>query len=126
MGNALRHLRIGSRLVGTLAILFAPLCTVVGVGLSAMTRQQAAARTVAEHQDATRVAMQVKFRAADFNGWQTAYAFDVARDLPDAAADTASARAAFLAAAASLRSELAALRRPALDPAARSAAAAWP
>ena len=51
--------------------------------------------------------MQLKFRGADFNGWQTAYAFDIIRGLKGATGDSASSRAAFLASAASFRRELA-------------------
>jgi two-component system cell cycle sensor histidine kinase/response regulator CckA len=51
----------------------------------------------------------VKFRAADFNGWQTAYALDIVRAVPGAANDTSASRAKFLDAAARFDSELRAL-----------------
>jgi methyl-accepting chemotaxis protein len=51
-------------------------------------------------------AMQVKFRSADFNGWQTAYAFDIIRGAQGATADSAPSRAAFLASMTTFSKEL--------------------
>ena len=56
--------------------------------------------------DLTRRAMEVKFLVADFNGWQTAYAFDIVRGTPDATEDDARVRAKFLASAAAFRDKL--------------------
>ncbi|MEZ5255725.1 MAG: methyl-accepting chemotaxis protein [Ilumatobacteraceae bacterium] len=39
---------------------------------------------------------ELKFHAADLNGWQTAYAFDISLGVPGAALDTSESRAAFL------------------------------
>ena len=64
--------------------------------------------------------MQVKFRSADFNGWQTAYAFDIVRGLEGAASDTSASRAAFLASAQSFRSELATVSKQPLSAAERA------
>ena len=50
--------------------------------------------------------MQTKYRASDFNGWQTAYAFDIVRGAPGATNDSAESRKAFLASAASFSHEL--------------------
>jgi methyl-accepting chemotaxis protein len=63
--------------------------------------------------------MQVKFRSADFNGWQTAYAFDIIRGLKGASGDQAASRSAFLASAQSFRSELAAVSAQPLSAAER-------
>jgi methyl-accepting chemotaxis protein len=106
----LRTIRIGARMIGVMTVLLVLFAAVVAVGLSAMSDQRAATRTLADYKTTTRLAMQVKFRSADFNGWQTAYAFDVVRGVPGATADTADGRAAFLASAAAFRTELAALR----------------
>lgn len=111
MLTLLRKIRIGLRLLGTMLVLAALFAAVVAVGLSAMSEQRAATRTLGDYKTATRLAMQVKFRAADFNGWQTAYAFDVARGVRGAATDTGDGRAAFLTAAAAFRTELAALKQ---------------
>jgi methyl-accepting chemotaxis protein len=59
--------------------------------------------------------MQLKFRSADFNGWQTAYAFDIQLGTPGATADTGASRKAFLASAASFERELATVYKIDLD-----------
>ncbi|GAB2570520.1 chemotaxis sensory transducer [Paractinoplanes abujensis] len=119
---ALRRIKIGARLVLSMSLLLALIVTMITVGLSAMAEQRRATASVQDHREATRLAMQVKFRSADFNGWQTAYAFDVARGLAGATADTADSRAAFLASADAFRRELAALRAARLTDAERAAA----
>ncbi len=58
----------------------------------------------------TRDAMEIKFLAADFNGWQTAYAFDIVRGTPGATKDDAPVRNKFLASAASFRERLRAMK----------------
>ncbi|WP_250008858.1 methyl-accepting chemotaxis protein [Actinoplanes sp. M2I2] len=118
----LRKIRIGARLAGSMSLLLALIVGMVAVGLSAMTDQRRATTTVQDYREITRQAMQVKFRAADFNGWQTAYAFDVARGVRGAAADTAEGRAAFLTSAEAFRTELGALRQTRLSAGQRAAA----
>jgi methyl-accepting chemotaxis protein len=54
--------------------------------------------------------MQVKFRSADFNGWQTAYALDMVLG-NEAATEEGGSRPAFLAAADAFKKELDALSR---------------
>ena len=107
----LRRLRISTRLIAAMTLLVLMLVALVTVGLSAMSRQREATDTLADYRDTTQLAMQVKFRSADFNGWQTAYAFDVSRGVAGAAADDADARAAFLTSADAFRADLAALER---------------
>ncbi|GAA3289345.1 methyl-accepting chemotaxis protein [Dactylosporangium vinaceum] len=106
----LRNIRISLRMVAAMGLLLALLAAIAFVGLSAIADQRRATATVSRYQQVTRLAMQVKFRSADFNGWQTAYAFDEARGVAGAALDTGASRASFLAAAAAFRTELAALR----------------
>ncbi|MGA5302801.1 methyl-accepting chemotaxis protein [Nucisporomicrobium flavum] len=110
MTAVLRRVRISTRLVAAMGILLTLLGAVVVIGLSAIANQARATGTVADYQRTTRLAMQVKFRSGDFNGWQTAYAFDVSRGVTGAADDTAEARRSFLASATAFRTELAALR----------------
>ena len=45
-------------------------------------------------------ALDMKYQAADWNGWQTAYAFDIALGIKGATHDTSASRAAFLDSAA--------------------------
>ncbi len=92
------------------------------VGAAALwsgARQRTATETLAELAETERLAMQVKFRAADFNGWQTAYAFDIIRGAEGAAADEAASRKAFLDSAASFGRELEAVGERSLEPAER-------
>jgi methyl-accepting chemotaxis protein len=110
MLRVLRRIRIGVRLVASMSILLTFVAVIVTVGLSAMSDQRDATATVQAYRETTRLAMQVKFRSADFNGWQTAYAFDIIRGVKGATADTAPGRASFLTSANAFRTELAALR----------------
>ena len=50
--------------------------------------------------------MQAKYRTADFNGWQTAYAFDILRGAENATSDDGEARKAFLASVQSFQDEM--------------------
>jgi methyl-accepting chemotaxis protein len=102
----LRSTRIGVRLVGVVAVLLILLVGVLLVGLQALSDQRRATGTITDAKTITRLAMQVKFRAAEFNGWQTAYAFDVARGVGDAAKDPGSSRMVFLESAEKFRAEL--------------------
>ena len=54
----------------------------------------------------TYLALETKFLAADFNGWQTAYAFDVARGISNATDDESFSRRHFLESAQSFSQEL--------------------
>jgi len=51
-------------------------------------------------------AMELKFCAADFNGWQTGYALDIRRGAQSAATDQGASRRAFLDSASSFRNQL--------------------
>jgi methyl-accepting chemotaxis protein len=110
MLTMLRKIRIGLRMVASMAVLLILVTGIVAVGLSAMFSQRRATATVQQYRTSTRLAMQVKFRAADFNGWQTAYAFDIVRGVKGATAETSPSRASFLASASAFRAELSALR----------------
>ncbi|OLF19005.1 methyl-accepting chemotaxis protein [Actinophytocola xanthii] len=101
--------RLRTRLVGGFAVTLVGLGVVVLVGVAGMTEQERGTRTVADYRTSTELAMQVKFRSADFNGWQTMYAFDAVRGLEDATSDSAPGRSAFLASGRSFVDELDAL-----------------
>ncbi|GLY99510.1 methyl-accepting chemotaxis protein [Actinoplanes sp. NBRC 103695] len=107
----MRRLRISARLTATVLILLALLTGVAVVGLTAISAQRDATRTVSDYRETTRLAGQVKFRAADFNGWQTAYAFDAVRGIRGAATDAGDSRKTFLASADAFRAELTELER---------------
>ncbi|MBJ7456059.1 MAG: methyl-accepting chemotaxis protein [Thermoleophilia bacterium] len=110
------NLKIGRRLGIGFGILALLLAIVGGVGFWASTSQAADTLLLEEHAHYADDALQLKFRAADFNGWQTAYAFDVALGTKDATKDTGASREAFLASAAAFSDELATMRRAELEP----------
>jgi methyl-accepting chemotaxis protein len=95
-----RRLALGFGLVGAL------LCTVAGVGLWASTAQGSAAEELSSDIGKTRRGADLKFGAADFNGWQTAYALDIALGKAGATADDAPSRKSFLTSAGAFRKDL--------------------
>ncbi len=106
----LSQLSVRARLVttfGTVSVLLVAVATTALVANnSAATHQQTLSKASAL-QAATLTA---KFRTADFNGWQTAYAFDVLRGAPNATSDQGDSRKAFLASAAAFRQDLQAIQ----------------
>jgi methyl-accepting chemotaxis protein len=112
----LSNLKIGRRLGIGFALLAILLGVVGGVGFWASTSQASDTLLLEKHAHYADDSLQLKFRAADFNGWQTAYAFDVALGTKDATKDTGESRTAFLASAAAFTEELAQMRRAALEP----------
>lgn len=102
----LRRLRVTTRLVAGFLLL--ALCVVamwVAAGWSS-TSTRATAAALAQSQARVDAAQQLKFRVTDVSGWQAGYAFNIVRGAPDATADTAPERAAFLAAMDSFIKEL--------------------
>ncbi|MFN8025664.1 MAG: methyl-accepting chemotaxis protein [Acidimicrobiia bacterium] len=106
----LADVKIGTRLGAAFGLVAALLLVTVIVGVVGSSMQTSASANTAQAGDLMHDVLQVKFRSADFNGWQTADAFDVARGAKDATSDTGESRAAFLASAKAFRSELATLR----------------
>ncbi|MEO6205936.1 MAG: methyl-accepting chemotaxis protein, partial [Mycobacteriales bacterium] len=105
----LQNLGVGQRLGAAFGLITLLLLAVVGVALNTNASQQRTERALLEQQRAGEAALQVKFRAADFNGWQTAYAFDAVRKAKGALDDTSGNRKEFLDSTAAFRTELAAL-----------------
>src|SRR5947209_8028796 len=118
--KSLSNLRVGVRLGAAFGVVSLLLCIVAGVGLWGGASQASGTNDVASSVRLTHDVMQVKFRGADFNGWQTAYAFDIVRGLKGATSNGASSRQAFLASAASFRQELAAVQHERLTAAERA------
>ena len=84
---------LGVKLGASFALLLVLMLVIAGVALNGYSSQGAAAKTLSDRLRLTQEVMQVKFRGADFNGWQTAYAFDIIRGLRGATADSASVAA---------------------------------
>ena len=100
-------MRLGPRLGAAFAVVLLLLIAVMAVGLRSGSAQSAATAKLAQAQRMSSAVLQAKYRSADFNGWQTAYAFDALRGINGAAEDAAPSRASFLASAAGFEKELA-------------------
>jgi methyl-accepting chemotaxis protein len=99
-------MRVTTRLVA--GFLLMALC-VVAIWVAAVWSADSTrdvARALARSQGQLDAAQQLKFRVTDISGWQAGYAFNIVRGAPDATADTAPERAAFLAAMDSFITEL--------------------
>lgn len=96
--------------LGTAIIMIASFCGSLALAWQGITAEQEAREDLVRALQLTRDAMEIKFLAADFNGWQTAYAFDIIRGVPDATADKGSSRSKFLTSAAAFRAKLEAMK----------------
>ncbi|WP_328478375.1 methyl-accepting chemotaxis protein [Actinoplanes sp. NBC_00393] len=117
----LRDLKIGMRLGAAFTAICLCMMAAIGVGLWGQDRARNATRDLAAASSASQAALMAKFRTADFNGWQTGYAFDTIRGVDNATDDTVGQRASFLASTAAFRDDLTKLRALDLE-AAESAA----
>jgi len=104
----LRRVRVLPRLVAGFVAIGLAVVALWLVAVQSAGGTRSAATSLSHATDRVNAAQQIKFRAADLNGWQTAYAFDVVRGAKDATADTAPSRAAYLASARQFQAELAA------------------
>jgi len=105
----IRNAPVGVRLALSFGLVCLLLVVLVLAGLSGSANQDRAQKTVVEDGEVAREVLQVKFRAADFNGWQTAYAFDAVLGTPGATDDSVGTRKEFLASAEGYRKDLRAL-----------------
>ena len=67
---------IRAKLVTAVTVAIAGLALAAGVGIWGMSRLSDRFDGVQEASDARALALQLKFGATDFNGWQTAYGYD--------------------------------------------------
>jgi len=120
MLNQLRRFSVTTRLLAVAVISFVAFGLMLTLGLSAIGAQSRAVSAIDTDNALVSAALGIKYQAADWNGWQTAYAFDALRGVPDAASDSGSSRKAFLASGQQLAADLQALgRQPALTAAER-------
>jgi methyl-accepting chemotaxis protein len=97
MTGFLRRFTIRARLIA-LAILPLVLIAVVAlVAVSGFNSDTASTAKVARSADIASDAASLQYQTADYNGWQTAYAFDAVRGIKNAADDNGDSRKAFLA-----------------------------
>jgi methyl-accepting chemotaxis protein len=111
--NIMRSLTIRLRLIAGFVLVLTAVAVLAIVGYTGFGTQSAAATAVQSDGQLVERALQVKYLAADWNGWQTAYAFDIIRGEPNAADNGAPTRKAFLAATTRLRDGIAALEHSA-------------
>ncbi len=110
MLSTVNRMRIGVRLGAAFGLIVLLIFGLAVAATTSMGRLENASARMAASQRFTEAVMQVKYRAADFNGWQTAYALDVSLGTSDATEDDGASRKAFLASADSFRAELATAR----------------
>ncbi|GLW27555.1 PAS domain-containing sensor histidine kinase [Actinoplanes regularis] len=102
----LRRVRVGVRLGGAFGAVALLLIIMIGVAVATTLAQRHADQRASESVALRHDALVAKFRTADFNGWQTAYAFDTIRGVPEATDDTVGTRAKFLASTAAFQQDL--------------------
>ena len=107
----LRRYGISVRLNLLVAGFSIALVGLVGVGYNAIHSGIATQQQLVALGDVEAAAQTSQYDFADFNGWQTAYAFDVSRLGASAAADTADSRKQFLASVARTRQNLTMLKK---------------
>jgi methyl-accepting chemotaxis protein len=113
----LRRSPIRIRLIVLAVVPFVLILGLAALAITGFATQVDASTTAATSSRLSAEALDLKYQAADFNGWQTAYAFDVIRGVKNAYDDNADSRKAFLASGATLNTKLAALAAdPALTP----------
>ena len=94
--SMLRNISVGLRLGGAFAVVAVLLATVVGIGLANAAAHDGAQRRIVADAAATRVILDLKYHVAHVNGWQTAYAFDAVRGVPEALNDAEGSRRLYL------------------------------
>lgn len=102
----LSHVRVGTRMTIACAVLGLLFLLVSALAFRLAGDQRAVADGLGAWTDDIQEALDLRFQAADMNGWQTAYALDAVRQVPDATSDSGASRKAFLASAARLRKDL--------------------
>jgi methyl-accepting chemotaxis protein len=109
MVDFLRRFQIRGRLIalGVVPLVLAAIVAVVAIiGFNASI---SAAQSAQLSADKALAAKELKYQAADWNGWQTAYAFDINRGVENATDDSGDSRKAYLASEKSLVDQLDAL-----------------
>jgi methyl-accepting chemotaxis protein len=111
----MRRWRVGTRVIMIAGVGLLVAAALVGTAIAGFQKQLHASAQVQRAIALDHTVMEAKFRVADLAGWQTGYAFDYARGVPDALSDDAGPRKQFLDAAAALRAEYAAAAKAPLS-----------
>ena len=109
--HRLRRWTMASRIVALLLLLSTGLVSVAAVAISSQRAATASQERFSTVADLARDAADLRYRFADLNGWQTAYALDVALQGPDGARDASPSRKAFLASVSTAQRDLDAVTR---------------
>ncbi|MEU8816832.1 methyl-accepting chemotaxis protein [Actinoplanes sp. NPDC048796] len=120
----LGNIKIGMRLGGAFTGVCVCMIIALGIGLWGQNTAENATERLATAAGMRADALTAKFRTADFNGWQTGYAFDALRGVANATSDSAGQRKNFLASTAAFQQDLEKLRADDLPPAEASAVSA--
>jgi methyl-accepting chemotaxis protein len=102
----LRRIGISRRLNVLVGLFVLAVACMVLLNFRSIASLRASQERLADLALHTGQARNLQFDFADFNGWQTAYAFDIVRDGVEQADDTAPSRKAFLAAEKRTRADL--------------------
>lgn len=100
-----KRVGIGKQLGGAFGFITAMLLVLAVISLSASQQQKNRQDALGEANAIQAAALAAKFQAADFNGWQTGYAFDALRGVKGASADGES-RQAFLKSTGDFKTQL--------------------
>jgi methyl-accepting chemotaxis protein len=119
--NVFSRLSLRRKLVCGFGSIIALLVAVGGVGLWGSRQQSAASSRATALVPSVRLAMQAKYQTADFFGYQTAAAYEIARGVPGAIKDGSPNRAAFMTSRGQFAGELQQLARRDLTPRERAA-----
>jgi methyl-accepting chemotaxis protein len=111
-----KNLRVGTRLGAAFGLVAVLMGVAIGFGLWGQSNVATANEQVREKATMRGDALMAKFRTADFAGWQTGYAFDVLRGVPNATDDASGQRKSFLESTQEFRRDLDRLRADAKDP----------
>jgi methyl-accepting chemotaxis protein len=102
----LTRMRLGVRLAVAFSVIVGLMLLMMTEALATSASQHTATDRMERAQQFVATVKDAKFSAADFNGWQTGYAFDAVRGVADAAADTGSSRAEFLTSVDTFRTRI--------------------
>jgi methyl-accepting chemotaxis protein len=118
--SVLRAWRITTRIMALAAVGLIVSGVLLATAVLGFADQRDTAARAVVAMKLSRLALEAKFRTADVAGWQTGYAFDYSRGVPDALSDSAGQRKEFVTSAAALRQQYAALARADLTAAERA------
>jgi methyl-accepting chemotaxis protein len=110
---AMRSLAVRIRLIAGFTLVLVSIAVLAVFGYAGFGTQARAAAKVGVATTLVERALVVKYQAAEWNGRQTGFAFDVMRGLPGAAADGATSRHAFLVSTMKLRQDISTLEQSA-------------